>query len=60
MKTLDIGQKINERTSEHTRMQLMNDLAYAPPSFTDKDGRKVVFVDFTEARYRLDFDASLL
>lgn len=35
----------------------MNDLAYAPPSFTDKDGRKVVFVDFTEARYRLEFDA---
>ena len=35
----------------------MNDLAYAPPSFTDKDGRKVVFVDFTEARYRLELDA---
>ena len=35
----------------------MNDLAYAPPSFTDKKGRKVVFVDFTEAQYRLEFDA---
>ena len=35
----------------------MNDLAYAPPSFTDKDGRKVVFVDFTEDRYRLELDA---
>lgn len=35
----------------------MNDLAYAPPSFTDKAGRKVVFVDFTRAAYRLEFDA---
>ena len=35
----------------------MNDLAYAPPSFTDKNGRKVIFVDFTDARYRLEFDA---
>ena len=35
----------------------MNDLAYAPPSFIDAVGRKVVFVDFTEARYRLEFDA---
>ena len=35
----------------------MNDLAHAPPSFADKHGRKVVLVDFTEARYRLEFDA---
>ncbi len=35
----------------------MNDLAYAPPSFVDKTGRRVVFVDFTRARYRLELDA---
>ena len=35
----------------------MNDLAYAPPSFTDNSGRKVIFVDFTRAEYRLEFDA---
>ena len=53
IETWDIGRGTSDRTRKH----LMNDLAYAPPSFTDKDGRKVVFVDFTEARYRLEFDA---
>lgn len=32
------------------------DLAYAPPSFTNAAGERVVFVDFTEAEYDLEFD----
>ena len=34
----------------------MNDLAYAPPSFTTLDGKQVIFVDFVETHYTLVFD----
>ena len=36
----------------------MSDIAYAPPSFDNPDGMKVIFVDFTHAKYRLKFDVS--
>ena len=35
----------------------MTDLIYAPPPFKNTQGDLVVFVDFTHARYQLDFDA---
>ena len=35
----------------------MSDLINAPPSFVNANGEHVVFVDFTHARYQLDFDA---
>ena len=34
----------------------MTDLDYAPPSFTNRDCKKVIFVDFTTAHYQLKFD----
>ena len=37
---------------------VMSDIAYAPPSFDNPDGMKVIFVDFTHAKYRLKFDVS--
>ena len=36
----------------------MSDLMHAPPSFVNCDGQQIVFVDFTQARYRLEFDAA--
>ena len=36
----------------------MTDLINAPPSFVNSAGQQVVFVDFTHARYRLEFDAA--
>lgn len=36
----------------------MSDLIYAPPPFFNADGQKVIFVDFTRAKYRLLFDAT--
>ena len=36
----------------------MNDLVYAPPSFVNADGQRVVFVDFIHARYCLELDAA--
>ena len=36
----------------------MSDLTYAPPPFLNADGQKVIFVDFTHAKYRLLFDAT--
>ena len=35
----------------------MTDLINAPPPFVNSAGQQVVFVDFTHARYRLEFDA---
>ena len=35
----------------------MTGLAYAPPPFVTAEGEQVVFVDFTHARYQLEFDA---
>lgn len=36
----------------------MTDLTYAPPSFLNADGKRIIFVDFTHAKYRLLFDAT--
>ena len=36
--------------------ELNNDLEYAPPAFTNDAGERIVFVDFTRAEYRLEFD----
>lgn len=47
----------NYRSSETERTTRLSDLDYAPPSFTNEAGEKIVFVDFTEAVYRLEFDA---
>ena len=35
----------------------MSDLIYAPPPFFNRANHEVRFVDFTHARYRLEFDA---
>ena len=35
----------------------MSDLVYAPPPFINADGQQVIFVDFTRAKYQLQFDA---
>ena len=37
----------------------MKDLAYAPPSFTTRDDKKVIFVDFIDAHYTLIFDPTV-
>ena len=34
----------------------MTALAYAPPSFLNPDGQRVIFVHFTHAKYHLEFD----
>ena len=36
----------------------MKDLKFAPPSYCNGDGEKIVFVDFDTANYRLHFDVS--
>ncbi len=36
----------------------MTDLTYAPPPFNNCAGQRVIFVDFTHARYRIEFDVA--
>lgn len=47
----------NYCSPENERTTRLSDLDYAPPPFTNEAGEKIVFVDFTEAVYRLEFDA---
>ncbi len=39
-------------------MNETSDLDRAPPSFSNSDGKRIVFVDFKEARYDISFDVS--
>ena len=36
----------------------MTNLTHAPPDFRNAAGQQVIFVDFTSAQYKLEFDAA--
>jgi hypothetical protein len=46
------------RSSNPQTASAASDLAYAPPAFTNSAGERIVFVDFIEAEYVMEFDAS--